>query len=470
MSAPAQPPSLLRGLGLVATIAIVVGDVVGTGVFLKARVMTCDVGTPLLALGAWTVAGLLSLAGALTYAELAAMMPEAGGEYVYLRTAYGRLWGFLFGWSRFFIGSTGGNAALAAGLAIFLNVVLGGALSAHETVLYVFDVEWHVGAVQGVAIAAIAIATLINCASVSMGGTVASVFTALKIALILGVGMAILVLGTGDWSHFSLSGTAGTCEGVTDAARGGLAGFGAAMMAALWAYNGWNEVTYVGGEVRDPQRNLPIGLIGGIGIIGVLYLFINASYYYVLTPLEVANVSDASSVATEAVAKLLGPGAERLMAAAVVVSIFGALQVAVLVTARIPYAMAEDGVFFRSLGGISAKTHVPVPSLVTQGVWSAVLVLSGSFDALTDYAVFSILIFWGLVTSSIFVFRRRWRDVERPYRTWGYPVVPVLFLIVTAWLVVNSLVTAPRQAFAGLGLTALGLPFYWYWSRTTKTP
>ena len=295
MPAQHHSPSLVRGLGLFATIAIVVGDVIGTGVFLKARVMTCDVGTPGLALAAWTVAGLLSLAGALTYGELAAMMPEAGGEYVYLRNGYGRLWGFLFGWSRFFIGSTGGNAALAAGLAIFLNVVLGGALSGHQTVLYLFDTAWPLGAVQGVAIAAIVVATAINCASVSMGGAVASVFTILKIGLVLGVGVAILALGAGDWSHFATSGAGGTCDGVTDAARGGMAGFGAAMLAALWAYNGWNEVTYVGGEVRDPQRNLPIALIAGIGIIGALYLFVNTAYYYVLTPMEIANMSATSS-------------------------------------------------------------------------------------------------------------------------------------------------------------------------------
>ena len=181
--------------------------------------------------------------------------------------------------------------------------------------------------------------------------------------------------------------------------------------------------------------------------------------------MEISNLPATSSVATQAVARFLGPAAERLMAAAIVVSIFGALHVAVLVTARIPYAMAEDGLFFRRLGDVSARTRVPVPSLLAQGLWSIVLVLSGSFDALTDYSVFSILIFWGLVTSSIFVFRRRSPDADRPYRTWGYPVVPFLFLVVTAWLVVNTLVTAPRQAFAGLGLTALGLPFYWYWSK-----
>jgi basic amino acid/polyamine antiporter, APA family len=466
MSSPSQP-SLVRGLGLIAATAIVVGDVVGTGVFLKARVMTCNVGTPGLVMGAWVVAGLLSLAGALTYAELAAMMPHAGGEYVYVRDAYGRLWAFLFGWMRFFIGSTGGNAALAAGLAIFLNVLMGGVLDRHVATVSVFGMfDWQVGAVQAVAVASLVIATAINCATISVGGDIAAILTALKVSLIVGLGIAILAFAAGDWGHFALSGAAGACEGIPASARGGVAGFGAAMMAALWAYNGWNEMTYVAGEVRSPERNLPLALIGGIGLIGLIYVFINTTYFYILAPVDVANVSLASSVATEAVAQLLGPAAEKVMAAALVVSIFSAMQVAVLVCARVPFAMAEDGLFFKSLGRVSPRTRVPITSLVAQAAWSIVLVLSGSFDALTDYAVFAILIFSALITGAIFVLRRRLPDAVRPYRTWGYPVVPVLFLVVTAWLVVNTIVTTPRQSLAGLGLIALGLPFYWFWSRT----
>jgi APA family basic amino acid/polyamine antiporter len=462
MSASSPHLSLVRGLGLTATIAIVVGDVVGTGVFLKSRVMACNVETPMLVLGAWLVAGLLSLAGALTYAELAAMMPHAGGEYVYLRNAYGRVMGFLFGWARFFIGNAGGTAALGAGLAIFLNVVFGGALDAHAVQLDVFGLfDWRLSGVQGVAVLAILIATAINFAAVSTGGEVASILTGLKVLMVIAVGGAILLFGSGDWSHFAMSTTAGACADVSAAARGGIAGFGAAMMAALWAYNGWNEMTYVSGEVRNPQRNLPLALIFGLGIIVSLYLFINTSYFYILTPVEAASVPATSSVATEAISRLLGPAAERIMAVALALSIFSALQVAVLVTARIPYAMAEDGLFFQRLGTVSARTRVPITALVAQAIMATALVLTGSFDTLTDYAVFSILIFWGLVTSSIFVFRRKWPDAERPYRTWGYPVVPVFFLVVTVWLVMNTLVTAPLQALAGLGLIALGLPFYW---------
>jgi APA family basic amino acid/polyamine antiporter len=463
MSHPAR--SLVRGLGLMAATSIVIADVVGTGVFLKARVMTCNVETPAMVIAVWVVAGLLSLAGALTYAELAAMMPRAGGEYVFVREAYGRVWAFLFGWMRFFIGNTGGSAALAAGLGIFLNVLAGGALAGHVYTQDLFGAQAGVNGVQMVAIGALAVVTVINCAAVSVGGQIASVLAALKVLLIVGLGAAALLFGSGDWTLFATSGAGGTCEGVSAAARGGVAGFGAAMMAALWAYNGWNEMTYVAGEVRDPQRNLPLALIGGIAIVGALYVFVNAAYFYVLAPEAVASVALSSSVATETLARFLGPAAVKVMAAALVMSIFSALQVASLVCARVPYAMATDRLFFPGLGVVSPRTRVPIRALVAQSAWSSVLVLSGSFDALTDYAMFSILLFSALITSAIFIFRRRMPDVERPYRAWGYPITPVVFLVVVGGLLVNTLMTSPVQAFTGLGLIVAGLPFYWYWSR-----
>ncbi len=455
-------PSLIRGLGLTAAIAIVIADVIGTGVFLKARVMTCNVETPWLVLTVWVVAGLLSLAGALTYSELAAMMPRAGGEYVFVREAYGGACGFLFGWMRFFIGNGGGLAALAAGLAIFLNVLSANALAAPVLRL---GIGAGITGVQLVAVAALLIVTAINAAAVTVGGRIASVLATLKVLLILGLGLSAMVFAPGDWSQLTQSVADGACEGVTAAARGGIAGFGAAMMAALWAYNGWNELTYVSGEVSNPNRNLPIALIAGIGIIGALYVFANTAYFYVLPPAAVANVPLSSSVATETLARFLGPVAVKVMAGALVVSIFSALQVASLVCARVPYAMANDGLFFRPLAQLSPRSRVPVRALVAQTAWASVLVLSGSFDALTDYAIFSILLFSALITSSIFVFRARRPYVERPYQTWGYPVTPILFLVVVGYLLVNAFVTAPVQAFTGIGLILLGLPFYWYWTR-----
>jgi APA family basic amino acid/polyamine antiporter len=242
------------------------------------------------------------------------------------------------------------------------------------------------------------------------------------------------------------------------------------MLGALWAYNGWNEVTYVAGEVKDPERNLPLAIIGGIGIIATLYVFANVAYFYVLAPAAVASVPASSSVATEVVTRFLGPGAGGVMAAALAMSVFGSLQVVSLVSARIPYAMAEDGVFFSSLARLSPRTRVPIRALLAQAAWAIVLVFSGSYDTITDYAIFAVLIFVALATASVFVFRRRMPDAERAYRTWGYPVVPILFLMVATWIVINTLLTTPDRALAGVGLMLLGLPFYWYWSRAARPP
>ncbi len=459
---------LVRGLGLMAAAAVVIGDVIGTGVFLKARVMTCNVGTPGLVVTVWVVAGLLSLAGALTYAELAAMMPRAGGEYVFIRQAYGSLLSFLYGWTRFFVASTGAIASLAAGFAIFINVLSGGGLEAQGFTFDLFGYHPLVTGQQGVAIAAVLLVTIVNCTTVAVSGRIALILTVFKIALVLAIGLGAMLLADGSWGHFALSNEGGACEGVAAAARGGMAGFGAAMLGAMWAYNGWNEVTYVAEEVKDPRRNLPLALIGGIGVIASLYIFVNVAYFYVLTPTEVAAVPASSAVATEVITRILGPGAATLMAGVLAMSIFGALQIATLVCARVPYAMARDGMFFRGLARVSQTTHVPVRALVAQGAWAVILVLSGSYDTLTDYATFSILIFVALGAASVFVFRRQLPNADRAYRTWGYPVVPGLFLLVVGWLLINTVLTTPGRAVAGLVLMAAGLPFFWYWTRVDK--
>jgi APA family basic amino acid/polyamine antiporter len=456
---------LVRGIGLLATTAIVIGGVIGTGVFLKARVMTCNVETPAMVITAWVVAGLLSVLGALTYAELAAMMPRAGGEYVFIREAYGPVWGFLYGWTRFFVANAGGQAALATGCAIFLNALLNGALGGEFYRTTIAGYPWSLGGVQVAALGALGVVTLVNCAAVSVGGRVAGALTIFKVALVLGVGVSAFVFAPGNWSQFTFSGATGACDGVGAAARGGLAGFGAAMMGALWAYNGWNEATYVGGEVRNPQRNLPLALIGGIGTVAALYVFVNVAYFYVLTPSEVASVLAASSVATEVMTRVLGSAASSLMAAGMAISVFGTLQIVTLSNARVPYAMSRDGLFFNALATVNATTHVPARAILAQSAWAGILIVSGSFDTLTDYAVFAMLLFVALATSSVFIFRRRIPDSERPYRTWGYPLVPSVFVLVAGWLLINTLLTTPRQALAGLLLMLLGLPFFLYWSR-----
>jgi APA family basic amino acid/polyamine antiporter len=459
---------LIRGLGLIAAISVNVANIIGTGVFLKARVVTCNVGSPGKALAIWVFAGLLSLAGALTYAELLAMMPRAAGEYGIIRDAYGRPWGFIYGWTQFFIARTASAAALAMGFAIFLNDFIGGGLK-----VTIFDVPLPWGGVftfsrlQLVALAAIIITTIINCAAVSFSGGVASVLTAMKILLLLGVGFGAFFYPGGDWGNLSLVNSGGTCENV--AVTGGFAGFAAGMIGALWAYDGWNNITFMAGEVKNPGRNLPLALIGGMLLVMALYLFVNLSYYHVLTPTEIASVPESSSVAAEVVRRLLGAVVLTLMAAAMMTSSFGALHASILATARLPYALARDGLFFKSLAHVSPRTHVPVRSLIVLAFWSSVLALSGSFDTLTDYAIFALTLFYALVAASVFIFRKRLPDAERTYRVWGYPFVPIIFLVVSGWLIVQTISSHPRQSGIGLALILVGLPVYWLLTRRNST-
>ncbi len=456
---------LTRGVGPWAAMAVNVANMIGTGVFLKTRVMTCNVGSPKMVLVVWLAAGLLSLAGTFAYSEIAAMMPEAGGDYVYLRRAYGRLVGFLYGWMACTIGRAGSQAALAVGLAIFTNVALDGALQGWTLGLGGHSV---LSGLTLVALGAIWTVALINCASVAAGGRMALVLTIAKVGLVLCIGIGAFVFASGDWGHLTQSGLGGSCEGVAQSARGGVAGFGAAMLGALWAYDGWQNVAPLSGEIRDPQRNLPRAFVGGTLTVAALYLFVNAAYFFALTPLQIASVPLSSSVATEVLKRFLGPLAVSMTAVALVVSSFGALHASVLANSRIPFAMARDGLFFRSLARLSPRSNVPVRAILAQAAWASVLALSGTYDTLTDSVIFASWLFYGLVAASLFVFRRKMPDAPRPYRAFGYPVIPMIFVLVTAALLINTFIAAPHQALLGVVLLTVGLPFYWYWSRLAR--
>jgi APA family basic amino acid/polyamine antiporter len=491
--------TLIRGLGLVAAVSIIIGNVIGTGVFLKARVMTCNVGSPTWVMMAWIAAGLLSLAGALTYAELTAMKPEAGGEYVFLRDAYGRLSSFLFGWMQMFIAKPGSQAAAGMAFAIGMNDFLGKKLEQTLFSIPLGSTHLDITTLQIVALMVIIIFTTLNCASVSLSGQIATFLTFIKIALIVFVGVGAFVWVSGSFSHFSLFNSGGTCEGVADAVRVGspsytfIGGFAAAMLGALWGYDGWNNLTFVAGEVKDPNRNIPLAIIGSTILVIILYVFIHVGYFYVLDPTAIASVSKSSSVAKTVVSMFFGGDAASIAVGAAVafftvglmLSSLGTLHTSILSGSRVPYAMAKDGLMFRMFGRLSAD-HVPVTAVLMQGVWACVLALSGSFDTLTDYVIFGSWIFYALVTSSVFVYRRKYPDLPRPYRAFGYPVVPVVFLFVAGWLLYvtfsNDLpqitdgirligdgdVAAGLKSFAktssffGSLLILVGLPVYYY--------
>ncbi len=467
--------TLVRGLGLVAAVSVIIGNVIGTGVFLKARVMTCNVGSPTWVMIAWVAAGLLSLAGALTYAELTAMKPEAGGEYVFLRDTYGRLSSFLYGWMQIFIARPGSQAAAGMAFAIGLNDFLDNKLVQKLTEFNIAGMHFEITTLQLVAIMVIIIFTTLNCASVSLNGQIATVLTFVKMILILFVAVGAFVLVSGNFVHFSMMNVGGTCEGVADSVNFGsptytfFGGFAAAMLGALWGYDGWNNLTFVAGEVKDPNRNIPLAIIGSTMLVIVLYIVAHLAYFYVLDPTTIASVSRNSSVAKVVVSMFFGGNVASMATGAAIafftvglmLSSLGTLHTSLLAGARVPYAMAKDGLMFSTFGKLSVN-QVPVSSVIMMGVISSILALTGSFDTLTDYVIFGSWIFYALVTSSIFIYRRKFPDLVRPYKAWGYPVIPVVFLFVAAWLLYRTIVDSPWQSVTGIVLIILGLPFYYY--------
>jgi APA family basic amino acid/polyamine antiporter len=459
---------LIRGLTLTDTTALVIGTVIGTGVFLKTAPMAQDTGTPTLVLAAWVAAGLLSLAGALTYAELGAMLPHAGGEYVYLRHSYGETSAFLFGWQRFIVAGSASIASLGVGFAIFLSVFLplNTVWASRQFTFLGQAINWQFGAKQIVAVSVILLLSAINCLQVAYGGKVQSVLTVLKI-----FGIGVIIIGvfffapTASWSN--LSTPAGT------PAWSGLALFGTAMLAALWAYDGWNNMPMAAGEVKDPGRNLPRALIGGMLVVMLFYCLANLAYFFALPYGEIVTSNstmhrDALPVAAKAAQSFLGEYGGRIIALAFVVSAVGALNGSILSNARVPYAMARDGLFFPSMAKLSVRTRVPVFAIIIQAVWSCVLALSGTFDQLTDCLLFASWIFYGLVTSSVFMLRRKLPDLKRPYKTLGYPLMPMVFVLVATWLIINTLVNKPVESVVGLVLILIGLPLYFYYRQQKR--
>ena len=448
---PSPAPTLVRGLTLIPATAIVVTNVIGVGVFMKARVMTCNVGTPELVLLAYLVAGIFTIAGALTFAELGAMMPRAGGQYNYIGAAFGRPLAYAYGWMATLIDGAASNAATALGLIIFLNDFLGGTLSPVEIRLMT----------AGIIVAV----TVLALASVRANGVFATIVTALKVLLVAGVGVAAFWYSDGSWGHFSESGAGGSCEGVPAEARLGLVGFGAAMIGALWSYSGWSQVASIAEEVRRPGWTLPRALVGGCTIIIALYLLINVGYFYVLSPETIASVPETSSVAGELLVRLIGAAGASLLTIGLMLCSFGALHSGTLIMSRVPYAMARDGLLPRTLATVSPRTRVPTRATLLLGACAIAIAVSGSFDAITDLIIFVLLLFNGLSVASVYVLRRKFPNAERPYKMWGYPFVPAIYLAATGWLMINTLLATPGRALAGLGLVALGFPLYWYYAR-----
>lgn len=432
----AKHDRLVRGLGPWAAASLTVGTIIGTGVFLKAGVMAQLGGSAVWVLAAWAVAGVLSFTGAMTYAELGGMYPHAGGEYVYLRRGYGPLMGYLYAWNRFWIVTPGAIAAYAVGSATFLAPVIG-----------------TDGGSVPLALALIAGFTAINCLNVRAGGTLQTVLTVMKVLMILAIGLGALFASSGDWSRVTASGE-----------FPGAGAFGALVLAALWAYDGWNNLPMAAGEVRDPARNLPRAIVGGaLGVLAI-YALVNVGYFRSLPFEEIATASstkypDAPSVAQKAATTFLGGPASALLAIAMTVSAVSAMNGSMLTGARVPYAVSRDGLAPRFLSKLNAA-RVPAVAVVVQGALACVFALSARFDQLTDAVVFASWLFYALNAGSVLRLRRRVPDHPRPFRVPGFPVVPVVFVVLATLLLVNTVVTAPAPSALGLGMTAVGALVY----------
>lgn len=432
---------LVRGLSLMDAVSLVVGTIIGTGVFLKSGTMAQQVGSPIAVLVVWVVAGLLSLAGALTYAELGSMFPEAGGEYVYLREAYGNVPAFLYGWMRFLIASPGTIAAYAVGAATFLKGA-SESLAGYETWIGFFFIIFF---------------TLLNCMQVKVGGRLNSAITVLKVTMMLCLIIGVLFFSDSfAWSNLD------TSEGATFT----YGGFGLAMLSALWAYDGWNNMPMAAGEIQNPQRNIPLSLTFGVLLVLVIYLLVNLGYFMAM-PFEEALMSnsdqypDALPIATKAAQTFLGVAGIGIVSILFVISALGAMNGSVLTNARVPYAMAQDRLFFRELGIVHEKSNVPLISVVVQGVIASAMAFMGTFNQLTDYVIFASWVFYVAVAAAVFVLRKKKPDQVRSYRVWGYPVVPFIFIVVAILLVVNTIAELPTQSLYGLGIILLGIPVYY---------
>lgn len=440
--------NLERTMGPWQASSLVVGTIIGTGIFLKTATMVQLVGSMSLVFAAWIISGLLSYAGSLTYAELSSHHPEAGGEYAFLKAGYGSLFAFLYGWMRFWIGAPGSIAAYAAGTATFL----GGLVS----------LEFIPGGGKTVAVFLILFFSAINCLKVRWGARLQTFLTTLKIILILGLVIGVFGFGKSENTLAEILVPATQVSGFQ------FGTFGMAMIAALWAFDGWNNLPMVGEEIRNPKRNIPIALGFGVLVVMALYLAANWAYFEVLSleQIQMANSSkypQALPVATLAVKSFLGKWGIPVISVAFMISAIGAMNGSILTASRVPFAMARDGLFWRRLSIVSKHTHVPVWSIMVQAAIASGLALWGSFDQLTDYVVVAAWMFYGLTASTIFIFRRHNPILHNGnlFKVPGYPFIPIVFIITAILLVINSMSQNPLNGIIGLCIIAAGVPTYW---------
>lgn len=449
----------MRRLSLLDSILLLAGGIIGSGIFLTAQDVALSTRTPWLFLSVWALGMGITLLACFAFAEMGAMFPEAGGQYVYMREAFGEFVAFLYGWMIFTVSVGGTIAALGVGFAVYLGSVFPD-LAADKPVATLW--RFHLTCGHLVAISAIAVQTLINIFGVRKGAILQNVATWLKFAAIAGFVMLGVAIGKGSWGHLS-SALAIPASASSPSLLGGV---GVALIAVFWAYDGWVYITWVSGEVKDPQRNIPRALVFGLLLVGGIYLLINAVYLY---GLPMAEIAKATAVAQSAALVMFSSRAATWLGLVIALSCFGAMASCILSGARVYYAMAEDGVFFKRLARVNPRWHTPVASLVLQGIWSAALALSGRYDQLFTYVMFMMVLSYVLTVVALFVLRRKLPDRDRPYRCTGYPWLPGLYVALGGAWALNALWERPMEALAGITIVLAGVPFYFYWRHQKRT-
>jgi len=449
-------PSLVRGLSLLDSVLLLASGIIGSSIFLTAKDIAGPLPQPILFLGVWVLGGVISLFGCVAFAELGSMFPDSGGQYIYLREAYGDLVAFLYGWMLFSVANGGSIAALAVAAAAYMGRIVP-VISQEHVVLSFAGIVLTRAHVVGLIL--ISILTYVNVVGLRWGALLQNVstwtkFTAMATFVVLG-----FAIGKGHWANFSSHGGSLTM-GLSPSQF--ISAMGIGLIAVFWAYDGWVYITWVAGEVKEPRRNVPLAMVLGILVVGVIYMAMNMTYVYAMPLSEVAKHETIAHAAAEA---LFSPGAAVWLSATIAISCFSAAATCTLSGARVYLAMAQDGVFFKRMAVIHPKWRTPAFSLVGQGVWAGVLTVSGRYDQLYTYVIYGMVLSYTLTVIGLFVLRWKRPDVPRPYRCAGYPWLPGIYILVGAAWTLNTIITRPAEAFWGTTIVLIGVPGYLYWKR-----
>jgi basic amino acid/polyamine antiporter, APA family len=452
-------PSLIRGLSLLDSVLLLVSGIIGSSIFLTAKDIAAPLPNPILFLGVWVLGGVISLFACVAFAELGSMFPDSGGQYVYLREAYGDLVAFLYGWMLFSVANGGSIAALSVAAAAYTGRVVP-FISEEHVVLSVLGITLTRAHIVGIVL--IAVLTYVNVVGLRWGALLQNVSTWTKFTAMAAFVFLGFAIGKGSWSHFHTQGVS-LSLGLGPSAW--ISAMGVGLIAVFWAYDGWVYITWVAGEVKEPRRNVPLAMVLGVVAVGVIYIAMNMTYVYAMPLSEVAKNE---TIAHAAAAVLFSPGAAVWLSAMIAISCFSAAATCTLSGARVYMAMAQDGIFFKRMARIHPKWRTPAFSLIGQGIWAALLTVSGRYDQLYTYVIFGMVLSYTLTVIGLFVLRWKRPDVPRPYRCTGYPWLPAIYVLIGSAWTLNTIITRPTEAFWGTTIVLIGVPGYLYWKRSSR--